>query len=224
MTSSASPSSPSPSRRSDIAASPRAVARSSSTSEVRPALRDRAWVRPSPSPPCSSSSPVAPGPTSTRRSSTAASGTPAAGGSPSPSRCPSCSSVWARSSAAGPGWSTSAKRGNSSSAPASGPTSGPASVGPGPLALVVTLLAAIIGGAIWAGIAGALRYWRNVPEVLTTLLLTAVAANLMGCGLRNRFLLLGPGRRAEPTATRSASRSRPTPASRGSRCSATSFP
>ncbi len=65
-------------------------------------------------------------------------------------------------------------------------------VGPGPLALVVTLLAAIVGGAIWAGIAGALRYWRNVPEVLTTLLLTAVAANLMGYGLRKRFLLLAP--------------------------------
>ena len=65
-------------------------------------------------------------------------------------------------------------------------------VGPGPLALVVTLLAAVVGGAIWAGIAGALRYWRNVPEVLTTLLLTAVAANLMGYGLRKRFLLLAP--------------------------------
>ncbi|HET9601066.1 MAG TPA: hypothetical protein VFP08_05725 [Acidimicrobiales bacterium] len=65
-------------------------------------------------------------------------------------------------------------------------------VGPGPLALVVTMVAAVVGGAIWAGIAGALRYWRNVPEVLTTLLLTAVAANLMGYGLRKRFLLLAP--------------------------------
>ena len=46
--------------------------------------------------------------------------------------------------------------------------------------------------ARWAGIAGVLRYWRNVPEVLTTLLLTTVAANLMGYGLRNRHLLLAP--------------------------------
>ena len=37
-----------------------------------------------------------------------------------------------------------------------------------------------------------LRYWRNVPEVLTTLLMTAVAANLMGFGLRQRWLLLAP--------------------------------
>ena len=64
--------------------------------------------------------------------------------------------------------------------------------GPGPLALAVTLIAGVVGGAIWAGIAGVLRYWRNVPEVLTTLLLTAVAANLMGYGLRQRWLLLAP--------------------------------
>ncbi len=64
--------------------------------------------------------------------------------------------------------------------------------GPGPLALAVTLIAGVISGAIWAGIAGVLRYWRNVPEVLTTLLMTAVAANLMGYGLRQRWLLLAP--------------------------------
>ena len=64
--------------------------------------------------------------------------------------------------------------------------------GPGPLALVITLLFAVIGGALWAGIAGALRFWRNVPEVLTTLLMGTVAANLVGWGLRNRFLLLAP--------------------------------
>lgn len=64
--------------------------------------------------------------------------------------------------------------------------------GPGPLVLVVLLLGGIVGGAIWAGIAGVLRYWRNVPEVLTTLLLTTVAANLMGYALRNQWLLLAP--------------------------------
>jgi simple sugar transport system permease protein len=64
--------------------------------------------------------------------------------------------------------------------------------GPGPLALVWLLLAGIVGGAIWAGIAGVLRYWRNVPEVLSTLLLGAVAANLMGFGLQKRWLLLAP--------------------------------
>ena len=33
--------------------------------------------------------------------------------------------------------------------------------------LVVSLAVGVVGGAIWAGIAGVLRYWRNVPEVLT---------------------------------------------------------
>ena len=64
--------------------------------------------------------------------------------------------------------------------------------GPGPLNLVVMLVAATVSGAVWAGIAGVLRYWRNVPEVLSTLLLTAVAANLLGFGLRQRSLLLAP--------------------------------
>ena len=64
--------------------------------------------------------------------------------------------------------------------------------GPGPLALAVTLIAGVASGAIWAGIAGVLRFWRNVPEVLTTLLMTAIAANLMGFGLRQRWLLLAP--------------------------------
>lgn len=64
--------------------------------------------------------------------------------------------------------------------------------GPGPLVLLVSLAIGILGGAMWAGIAGLLRYWRNVPEVLTTLLLGTVAANLMGYGLRNTWLLLAP--------------------------------
>ncbi|CAN5436362.1 hypothetical protein BH10ACT2_BH10ACT2_08030 [soil metagenome] len=64
--------------------------------------------------------------------------------------------------------------------------------GPGPLALFVMLGCGVLGGAVWAGIAGALRFRRNVPEVLTTLLMGTVAANLVGWGLRNRFLLLAP--------------------------------
>ena len=64
--------------------------------------------------------------------------------------------------------------------------------GPGPLALIVMLACGIVGGAVWAGIAGALRFWRRVPEVLTTLLMGTIAANLVGWGLRNRFLLLAP--------------------------------
>lgn len=64
--------------------------------------------------------------------------------------------------------------------------------GPGPLALLLILAFGIVGGALWAGIAGVLRYTRNVPEVLTTLLMITIASNLMGWALRNRRLLLAP--------------------------------
>ena len=61
--------------------------------------------------------------------------------------------------------------------------------GPGPLVLVATLAAAAIGGGLWAGIAAALKVSRNVPEVLSTLLLTFVAFPLLTFGLRQEWLL-----------------------------------
>ena len=64
--------------------------------------------------------------------------------------------------------------------------------GPGPFVLIIAMLCGVIGGASWAGIAGVLRYYRNVPEVLSTLLMGTVAANLMGWGLRKPWLLLAP--------------------------------
>jgi simple sugar transport system permease protein len=57
-------------------------------------------------------------------------------------------------------------------------------------ALVAALAVAIAGGAAWAGIAAALRFWRKVPEVITTLLLVFVAAQLTGYALTRQFLLL----------------------------------
>ena len=62
----------------------------------------------------------------------------------------------------------------------------------GPWVVLLLLAASVVGGALWAGIAGALRYVRNVPEVLTTLLLVTVAAQLVGYGLKNQWLLLAP--------------------------------
>lgn len=62
----------------------------------------------------------------------------------------------------------------------------------GPHVVVMLLVASVLGGAIWAGIAAALRYVRGVPEVLTTLLLVTVAAQLVGYGLKNQWLLLAP--------------------------------
>ncbi len=64
--------------------------------------------------------------------------------------------------------------------------------GPGPLVILALLVASVVGGALWAGIAAALKYRRNVPEVLTTLLLVTVAAQLAGYGLKNEWLLLAP--------------------------------
>lgn len=64
--------------------------------------------------------------------------------------------------------------------------------GPGPIVVVALLVAGVVGGALWAGIAALLRYWRNVPEVLSTLLLVTVASQLVGYGLKNQWLLLAP--------------------------------
>ena len=64
--------------------------------------------------------------------------------------------------------------------------------GPGPFALVAMLLIGLAAGAFWAGIAGVLLYWRRVPEVLTTLLLVTVAAQVVGFGLQRPWILLAP--------------------------------
>ena len=46
---------------------------------------------------------------------------------------------------------------------------------PGPLLIALALLAAILGGAIWAGIAGALKALRGAHEVITTIMLNWIA-------------------------------------------------
>jgi simple sugar transport system permease protein len=62
--------------------------------------------------------------------------------------------------------------------------------GPGPLNVVLLLLFGALGGAVWASAAGLLRYWRGVPEVLSTLLLVFVATQAVGYGLKWQWLLL----------------------------------
>jgi ABC-type uncharacterized transport system permease subunit len=64
--------------------------------------------------------------------------------------------------------------------------------GPGPVMLAALLLAGAVGGALWASIAAGLKYLRNVPEVLTTLLFVTLAAQLVGYGLKKQWLLLAP--------------------------------
>lgn len=63
---------------------------------------------------------------------------------------------------------------------------------PGALLLVVSTLVGVTAGALWAGIAAGLRYWRKVPEVLTSLLLVLVASQVVGYGFRFDSLLLEP--------------------------------
>jgi len=50
---------------------------------------------------------------------------------------------------------------------------------PGSLVLVLMIVAAMLGGALWAGIAGVLRLTVKVNEAITTLLLNFVALDLM---------------------------------------------
>ncbi len=61
---------------------------------------------------------------------------------------------------------------------------------PGPLNVALLLLFGALGGAVWASISGVLRYWRGVPEVLSTLLLVFVALQVVGYGLKQQWLLL----------------------------------
>ena len=68
--------------------------------------------------------------------------------------------------------------------------------GPGPVNVVLILVAGAAGGALWAGVAAGLRYWRGVPEVLSTLLLVTIGGQAVAYGLRWEWLLLAPeGRR-----------------------------
>lgn len=60
--------------------------------------------------------------------------------------------------------------------------------GPGGFALAVALVAGVMGGAAWAGIAAGLR-WRKVPEVISTLLLVFVALQFTSWGLAHRWLI-----------------------------------
>jgi simple sugar transport system permease protein len=55
---------------------------------------------------------------------------------------------------------------------------------PGPLAIVVGMLVAMICGALWAAIPAILKVTRGVSEVISTIMLNAIAASLVGFLLR----------------------------------------
>ncbi len=64
--------------------------------------------------------------------------------------------------------------------------------GPGPLVLVLALLASIVGGALWAGISALLYAWRRINVVISTLLLVYVATQILSYVVSNRSLLQEP--------------------------------
>ena len=61
---------------------------------------------------------------------------------------------------------------------------------PGPILLALSLLLGAVLGGAWAGIAALLRFTRQVPEVISTLLLVFIAGYLTTFGLTKRWLLL----------------------------------
>ncbi|MEJ2486351.1 MAG: ABC transporter permease [Anaerolineales bacterium] len=57
---------------------------------------------------------------------------------------------------------------------------------PGFLMIVAAMLVGFLGGAVWGGIPGMLKAYFNVNEILTTIMMNAIAVQLMN------FLLSGP--------------------------------
>lgn len=57
---------------------------------------------------------------------------------------------------------------------------------PGWLAISLAMMAGFLGGAVWGGIPGALKAYFNVNEILSTVMMNAIAVQLMN------FLLRGP--------------------------------
>ena len=57
---------------------------------------------------------------------------------------------------------------------------------PGWLVIILAILAGFVGGAVWGGIAGYLKAYFNVNEILSTVMMNAIAVQLMN------FLLRGP--------------------------------
>ncbi len=69
---------------------------------------------------------------------------------------------------------------------------------PGKLNILLALLVAMATGAAWAGIAGVLKVTRGVSEVISTIMLNAIAGTIVGYLLSNHGQQYGQGRRTTP--------------------------
>jgi general nucleoside transport system permease protein len=69
---------------------------------------------------------------------------------------------------------------------------------PGLLNVVVPLIVAVLVGAAWAGIAGILKVTRGVSEVISTIMLNAIAVTLVGYLLNRYGVHEGNGVRSTP--------------------------
>jgi simple sugar transport system permease protein len=69
---------------------------------------------------------------------------------------------------------------------------------PGKFNTLVAILVAMLAGALWAGIAGILRSTRGVSEVISTIMLNAIAGSLVGYGLTRLGETTGNSRRTTP--------------------------
>ena len=69
---------------------------------------------------------------------------------------------------------------------------------PGKLNILASLVIAVAVGAIWAGIAGVLKVTRGVSEVISTIMLNAIAITMAGYLLLNYGQSYGSGRRTTP--------------------------
>ncbi|MDN5796273.1 MAG: ABC transporter permease [Intrasporangium sp.] len=59
---------------------------------------------------------------------------------------------------------------------------------PGPLNVLLGLAVAVLTGGIWAAVAGILKVWRGVSEVISTIMLNAIATFLVALLLRKAAL------------------------------------
>jgi general nucleoside transport system permease protein len=73
-----------------------------------------------------------------------------------------------------------------------------AAIFPGVLNIIIPILFAIVLGAAWAGIAGLLKVTRGVSEVISTIMLNAIAVTLTGYLLDKNGQHVGNGVRTTP--------------------------